>query len=318
MTSLRRILLSTCLVTGMCAGVAGTAWATPAFSLPDPTDTVDGIPVAAQYHDFYSYSSGLLAEWDSQGLLTSGFGPYDFASGTGTIPVIVYTGANGATNPGISDPLGAPSGGNSHSFDGIWGDGVGDNGDENNKTTTVGSILGFLQLIDPSLNTPVFFFDHAEPGSAQSDFLYAFGQVDIIDTNGTSDTADDVVAGTWCFDILTPGSACGDDASSAVLSPASISVQGTSGTTYDANNNQGSGKPDYFILPIGMDLTQYGQDFLFTISMHLRDIDGGFEELGIGGVPVGGTTVTDVPEPAALGLFGLGLLGLGLARRRKA
>ncbi len=31
----------------------------------------------------------------------------------------------------------------------------------------------------------------------------------------------------------------------------------------------------------------------------------------------GGTAVTDVPEPGALALFGIGLLGLGLTRRRR-
>jgi hypothetical protein len=50
-------------------------------------------------------------------------------------------------------------------------------------------------------------------------------------------------------------------------------------------------------------------------------VGGGFEGDVIvfeGELPgAGGTGVTDVPEPGALALFGIGLLGLGLTRRRR-
>ena len=32
-------------------------------SLSDPTTYIDGIPVAQQYDDFYSYSGGFLSAW---------------------------------------------------------------------------------------------------------------------------------------------------------------------------------------------------------------------------------------------------------------
>jgi hypothetical protein len=37
-----------------------------------------------------------------------------------------------------------------------------------------------------------------------------------------------------------------------------------------------------------------------------------------GGAVFGGTSVLSVPEPSTVAIFGIGLLGLGLALRRKA
>jgi hypothetical protein len=51
--------------------------------------------------------------------------------------------------------------------------------------------------------------------------------------------------------------------------------------------------------------------------MHLRDLDGGFEELGL----VGGQFLAQVPEPSTMASLGIGLLALGglvRARRRGA
>ena len=48
--------------------------------------------------------------------------------------------------------------------------------------------------------------------------------------------------------------------------------------------------------------------------MHLRDLDPGFDELGVAGYRF--ASITQVPEPGSLALFGLALAGVAALRRR--
>ncbi|MFC1826952.1 PEP-CTERM sorting domain-containing protein [Thermodesulfobacteriota bacterium] len=163
--------------------------------LPDPTSTIDGIPVAVPYDDFVSYSGKLLQEFQDSGngyLPESIYGSYDFAVGTGGLDVLIYTGATGAENqevgPPVSgnkgiynfeDPVDAPSGTTpATEVDVRWGqndqdnDGTVDPGKGSNPDiqgpVLVGEMLDYLNAFNPLNNTPVYVMDlNQEGGTAE-------------------------------------------------------------------------------------------------------------------------------------------------------
>jgi len=80
-------------------GFAGQA---PAYTiLPDPTLLYDGIPVASHHDDFWSYSAKIADALQGAGYLPESLGDFQFATGTGGLDVLLYTGAGGQTNQGV-------------------------------------------------------------------------------------------------------------------------------------------------------------------------------------------------------------------------
>jgi hypothetical protein len=84
------------------------------------------------------------------------------------------------------------------------------------------------------------------------------------------------------------------------------------GTVLDAQDN-GSGYSDYVIRGAdgGIDLTEFQRTDLITFHLEASDLDAGFEEFFISA-----TGGTPIPEPATMGLLGLGL-GVMACRRWK-
>jgi hypothetical protein len=249
------------------------------FTLPDPTSSIDGITVAQKFDQFFSYSAGLLDQWQSGGLISPSFGDYQFATGTGLIAILPYTGAGGASNPApFADPVvQSPS---SSEFHGSW---------DTNNANTVGALKSFLNT-NYNSNVPVFYFDHNEVGNNNDDgaglpnkALLAYGSVQIVD-NVTG-----AVVRTWCFDDSTTCTG----AAAPVVSVGEVALTGTSGTVYDVSANKGSGKPDFFLFAPDMDLGLYDPADIFRININLTHLSDGFEELGI----VGAKFVSEVPEP---------------------
>ncbi len=268
------------------------------INLPDVDETFDGIPLALQYNDFYSYSWSLLRQWDyiTQAQYTG--------QGTGTLDLIIGTGAGGANNQGVGpdgdfnfeNPMPFPGGGTSE-FTGQWGVGTQANG-----PVLVDNLLAYLNAINPSSTIPVFLFDHNQTGGQPDLFVQA--EVYIQDP-----TTGERVA-RWFFD---------DGAGNPVLAPGEVELVGDSGTEYVANHNLGSGRLDYIVFAPTMDLSQYaGLDYLFGIDFFMDDLNNGFEELFLSGrFVVNDNGNGQVPVPASGWLFGLGLLALGLVHRRR-
>jgi hypothetical protein len=107
--------------------------------LPDPTLLYDGIPVASYHDDFWSYSAKMADALQDAGYLPKSLGDFQFTTGTGTLDVLLYTGARGQTNQGVGpsgdfnfeDPV-LNQGGSATSFDGRWGQ-----NDQNNGPVTL-------------------------------------------------------------------------------------------------------------------------------------------------------------------------------------
>ena len=243
--------------------------ASAVISLPDPSDTFDGIPVSVKYDEFVSYSAKLLTLW--------GFSGFDAPTGTGGLDVIAYTGPGGADNDPVlgglftfEDPAPAVSGGIS-SFTGIWGAGAQANG-----PVLVDDVLAYLQhQFGPTATTPVFSFDMNEGGDQGTVDLSMVAEVTIFDPATSTTLA------SWSFDSLANGVF---DPSAYLVVPGNITVVGASTTVYSVDNNKGSGKADFLVFAPMMDLTTYaGQGYEFHAFAHLIDLDGGFEEIFISG-----------------------------------
>lgn len=285
-------------------GAAQSAHAVATIYLP--TAPVDGIG-PQQFDQALVYSSKMLAAQQAAGLMPGNTSVFDFAVGSGTLGLIVYSN-NGVSNPA---PFQAPmDAGQSGSFDGTWGMGA---------VGTVGALRDVLTIGGTAFQ-PLFVFDHNE--NPRNPNLLISGRVSVYRGNSLlQEFALDTIA-NGSYDQNARVTSCGSPTVGA--NPAlpygdcNIPINTPSGTTYSWTTN-GSGKPDYFAIFPTFDL--YDAGILATdsivVQMSLRDMNPGFDELALAGYLFQQPPTTEVPEPGTLALAGLSLLALGAARRRR-
>ncbi len=299
-------------------------------SVPDasgilrPALIIDGVPVAFQYDDFWSFSAPMLDQVQAAGFIPASYGDYMFTSGLGTLDVVLYTQAGGADNQGVGplgafnfeDPAPTPAG-NATTSDSWWGqndqnnDGIAENppgpGNTVRGPVTVGNVLSYLQAFDPLNDIPVFYLDLNQTGNEAVVLFNAQARI-INHTTGA-------VIETWALDALTQSGNGDFDASAFTTAFPEFVATGTSGTLYNAQHNIGSGKPDFIGYAPTMTLSSYDPLDLFVVDFHFRGLNNGGEEIFMTGRI--GSDITLVPEPGTIILLGSGLLGLAFLVRRK-
>ena len=314
-----KILLSSAAL----ALTLSTAYVAPAAAivLPAPTTLIDGITTAIKYDDFWSYSNQVLRtiqDKQPQYLPVATYGDFGFATGTGGLDVILYTGSGtkdrnqgvgpdgpDAGNKGdynFQDPVSAPAGGET-SLSGVWGNGTA----AVNGPVTVGQVLNYLHALNPNNNIPVFYMDMNQVGSAAN--LFFSGEVNIINPlTGAS-------VHNWAMDNTPqPGDGTYDPASMTVAAHEIGPLIGASGYNYGVvDHNLGSGKADFIAYAPTMDLSLFDPNYLFVTHFEMANLSDGFEEIFL----TGNITTAPVPEPGTMMLLGMGMLGLAVYGKRR-
>jgi hypothetical protein len=287
-------------------GAIGTATAATVLPVPgdgsgavygtylDATGTMrnaillDGIPIAFQYDEFWSYSAKTMAALQGGGYLPSAqFGTYSFSTGTGGLDVILFTGAGtqdrnqnvaGNTALDFQDPTSVPTGSNGPSSTDTWGDGSA----AINGPVTVGDVVDYLHFLDPANSTPVFYVDWNQQGAGDSILSNAY--VRVYDPTGTT------VIAEWSLDPINNGTYDTGSVLTQAFNYGNISFYGTladcqaagvwnpitgvgcAGVTADGQtftniqHNLGSGKPDFIFFAPTMDLSAFNANDLFVVG----------------------------------------------------
>lgn len=283
--------------------VAAAAHAVPTVILP--SYPVDGIG-PQQFDEGLIYSRALLSQQQAAGLLPGNTSNFDFAAGSGTFDVIVYS-HNAPANPApFAQSMEALTSG---SFDGTWG---------LNAAGTIGALRTLL-TVGGTAYQPMFVFDHNEnqrnPNMLISGRVAVYRGANLLQEFAL-DTQDN---GTYDADarITSCGSPTVGQNPDTPLGPCNIQVDTPSDTTYTWQTN-GSGKTDYFAVFPTFDL--YGGGLLasdrIVVQMSIRDMTSGFDELAIGGY-LFANPPSQVPEPGSVALMAAGLVALGLGLRRR-
>lgn len=270
--------------------------AAPAFaitSLPNPTLTYDGLPVAQRFDDFISYSTQLLTQF--------GFSGFSGATGVGGLDVVLLTQAGGIDNDTVSggytfeDPVDTPTGAPNATLSGRWGA-----GDQAKGPVYVDDLLDYLQTrfgVDAAI--PVFTFDLVEPGNPAARDLNMTADFQIWDP------VNNVAVASWSIDAVENGVY---DPSAFITVLGEIQLTGLSSTVYTANNT-GSGSADFLVYAPTMNLQDYtGQGYEFHISAEFINLDGGGEEAFIAGALKAANSTPTVPEPSTMALMLVGLV----------
>ncbi len=301
---------------------------------PAPNSTVDGLPVAAQFHDFVSYSLKLLDAYQDAGFIPDSYGDYVFATGTGTLDIKVLTDGDDTNDPEFGGTMYSfedaqkNAAGGTDFYTRQWGNHnvVSPPPAQDPGPVLVKDLLSFLQAVDPDAVRPMFFFDMNQ---SQLDDLFVRGSVEILDGVDGTQLAE------WIFDdgvggrVLTPAEITIGSGDPLVDTP--IVAASDSGNVYSVNNNQqgGSGKPDFAIYAPTMDLTLFDdENNVFVVNMEIGAPDGEF--IGIdpfgqntdGGdelfIAAGGQVI---PEASSFAVWSLlvmcAAVSVGRARRSK-
>lgn len=300
------------------------------------TANTSGTYVASYHDEFLSFSIEALEtiQKESNLLPTSIYGDWSkLVAGSGTLDIGVLIKASGQGVLNNPDPF--PDAASSNTSDPIyirtWG------GDTGTDTNDPGSdpndpILTVKEVVDwlAPESIPVFYFDLADPQNQTNANLYFSGQVYV--TNAAGDTILDV----WAFDNVYNGVYDVNSVDPAivtippytapmVLAPKNVPVYipgsgcndfiGTLGADWcKITNSRGSGSPEFIAYAPDMDLAQYAMNGnLFWGNFKIAATGAADEEIYL----TKRVGVTSIPEPGILGLLGLGLVGLGLARRSK-
>lgn len=263
----------------------------------------------------YAISNDMLYTYSAQILTALGFPGFDYAVGSGSQDIAIFTYNNALNNhnlnAGFPIPFQIPNNDNTN-WSGTWG-----SGDGTNAPILVDTLLNYLHTtFGNNVNIPVFVFDF----NNNTD-LYITGQARI--WNGAPGGQNSTMVTQFSMDnsnLAIPGAsplpgnnAYDQNSFVTVATTVQFPYVGTPVIGPIPSSN-GSGKADFFAFAPGMDLSLFdAQGYYIDFFFNVRGNTGGGEELFISGRV---STVSAIPEPATMVLLGLGLVGMAVARRR--
>lgn len=191
-------------------------------------------------------------------------------------------------------------------------------------------------LLSVGANAGIIFIDdfNTEAGAAGNSSLNYTGFSNWTVSGGTVDLI--ATPNSWKLKCAGGSGKCvdldGSTGNAGILTSSLLTLgAGTYSLSFDISGNQRGGAADSFTLALGGFLNE---SFSFAPSTPWQTITRTFTVSGnsansiifnhAGGDNIGimldnvSLSKTDVPEPATLAMFGLGLIGLGFARRRQA
>ena len=301
-----------------------------AIVFPDPTTSIDGVPVSSRHTDFYSFSLPILGYFANPKANFNLLPQNPFYVDADKHDIIIGTGQSGQgwlTNiAGMDHPYDTPAANTTFAFStGTYSDPGEETPFSGDTATTwdieLSALAGYLGGDDL-----MFFFNHNETGGSDDD-LYAWGRAKLVDLDGAKPDIDfffadepgipaefDPPDGSWSISDI-PGQYVYAPSDVCILTPWGMQCLehnlGTSKSAYAVFSPELNDYLKNYQTP-GHDA--YGYDAM-QADFRLAGLNGGYEQLFI----QAGHTI--IPEPTTMFLLGSGLLGLagfGFRKKRKA
>ena len=169
----RKLVLPLAVFCASQGAMAAPVVTVPVVTLPDPGSMIQGIPTSFLFDQGWSYSAKLLDQMQTAGQIPESYGNYQFAVGTGTIPVLVYTGAGASNDSPFQDPLSACNGGACTGFQGTW--------DLGSQASDYSGTVGALRTMLSGAGLMLYFDHNEEEGAKAVTNLRATGRLSIYD-----------------------------------------------------------------------------------------------------------------------------------------
>ena len=282
--------------------LASSGWAS--IWLPDPT-----FPNAMPYDEYYSYSTSILQQ------LYPNYAGYPSNQGSLKDELKIWWGDSESANKAAGDnldirggydfpdPLSFPNAGSTTEFNTdllvSW-------------VVPVDLLYAYLQSEFDNSNIPVFAFDINQVGN--QDNMLGNGYVAIVDSEGViaGSESDAFGLAEWAFDSA-PNGVFDEEALVEVPNTRTVEFMGVE-YSFDTT---GTNDVDFLVYAPTMDLSLFtGKGLFFTATFQYQKLSDGFEDFFILGYRSDTPPPPPVPEPATVGLLGLGIMALAFTSRK--